>query len=66
MLSRVSVCTQPRQATGFSAFVKDNFESARKACGGAGTPHKAVMSRLADQWAQHKAMAAMGAMHISG
>ena len=57
-------CAQPRQATGFSAFVKDNFESARKACGGPKTPHRAVMSRLADQWAQHKATAAMGAMQI--
>ena len=56
---------QPRQATGFSAFVKENFESTRKACGGSGTPHKTVMNSLAEQWAQHKAIAAMEGMSIS-
>jgi hypothetical protein len=56
---------QPRQATGFSAFVKEHFEATRKVCGGAGTPHKTVMGRLAQQWAQHKAMVAMESMSIS-
>ena len=60
-----AVCMQPRQATGFGAFVKANFESTRRACGGAGMPHKAVMSRLADQWAQHKALVAMEGMQFS-
>ena len=56
---------QPRQATGFSAFVKEHFEATRKACGGAGTPHKTVMSRLAQHWAQHKATVAMASLNIS-
>ena len=57
--------TQRRQATGFSSFVKEHFEATRNACGGAGTPHKTVMGRLAQQWAQHKATVAMGSLNIS-
>ena len=58
-------CPQPRQPTGFSAFVKEHFEATRQECGGAGTPHKTVMGRLAQQWALHKATVAMTSVNIS-
>ena len=58
---------QVRAATAFSLFVKDRFSAAKVECGGAGTPHKLVMSRLSAQWAEQKTAAAtldMSALHI--
>ena len=58
---------QARAATGFSLFVKERFASAKVECGGVGTPHKLVMSRLSAQWAEQKSAAVtlgMGALRI--